>query len=154
MSNEIVVVYFSGYGHTQKIAEAVAIKGGPPTYVEKNWDRLVAQAQGLVEVAWEHRTWTVHGNEGRTSGIAFYGDDGTLVLDRGGWKVYDRKESLTADATDLLGPHIANFLECVRTRATPNAPIEVGRRASVLAHLGNLAYRRGTSIDPQSIADA
>jgi NAD(P)H dehydrogenase (quinone) len=24
MSNKIVVVYFSGYGHTQKIAEAVA----------------------------------------------------------------------------------------------------------------------------------
>ena len=105
-------------------------------------------------IQWEHRQWSSHGIEGRTAGTAFYGSEGTLVVDRGGWKVYDRKESLTADATELLGPHIANFLECVRTRATPNAPIEVGRRASLLAHLGNLAYRRGTCVDPLSATHA
>lgn len=105
-------------------------------------------------IQWEHRQWSSHGIEGRTAGTAFYGSEGTLVVDRGGWKVYDRKDSLTADATDLLGPHIANFLDCVRTRAIPNAPIEVGQRASRLVHLGNLAYRRGTSVDPLSATDA
>src|SRR3954466_4400597 len=39
--------------NTPQVAEAVAVKGGPPSYVEKNWDRLVAQAQGIVEAAWE-----------------------------------------------------------------------------------------------------
>jgi len=94
-----------------------------------------------VEVAWEHRTWTVHGNEGRTSGIAFYGDDGTLVLDRGGWKVYDRKDSPAENGGDLDGPHLADFLRSVRTREEPAASLMVARRAEQLCHLGVQAYR-------------
>jgi len=38
---------------TPKVAESVAVKGGPPIYVEKNWDRLVAAAQNIAEIAWE-----------------------------------------------------------------------------------------------------
>ncbi|HVJ67504.1 MAG TPA: Gfo/Idh/MocA family oxidoreductase [Caulifigura sp.] len=96
-----------------------------------------------VELAWEHRTWTVHGNEGRTSGIAFYGDDGTLVLDRGGWKVYDRKDSPAENGGDLDAPHLANFIHCVRTREEPSASLLVARRSEQLCHLGVEAYREG-----------
>ena len=32
---------------TEKIAEVVAVKGGPPDYVEINWDRLVGVAHDL-----------------------------------------------------------------------------------------------------------
>ncbi len=83
-----------------------------------------------VEVVWEHRTWTVHGNEGRTSGIAFYGDDGTLVLDRGGWKVYDRKDSPAENGGDLDTAHLASFIHAVRTREEPTASLLVARRPS------------------------
>jgi electron transport complex protein RnfB len=38
---------------TQQVAQAVAEKGGPPGYVEKNWDKLVAAAQTIAEIAWE-----------------------------------------------------------------------------------------------------
>jgi electron transport complex protein RnfB len=38
---------------TQEVAQAVAVKGGPPAYVEKNWDRLVSAAQTIAELAWE-----------------------------------------------------------------------------------------------------
>jgi electron transport complex protein RnfB len=37
----------------QDLPEAVANKGGPPEYVEKNQDRLVAAAQALAELAAE-----------------------------------------------------------------------------------------------------
>jgi electron transport complex protein RnfB len=40
---------------TLTVAEAVANKGGPPEYVEKNWDRLVSAAQTLVELAYEQQ---------------------------------------------------------------------------------------------------
>lgn len=94
-----------------------------------------------VEVAWEHRTWTVHGNEGRTSGIAFYGDDGTLVLDRGGWKVYDRKDSPAESGGDLDAAHLANFMHSIRTREEPAASLLVARQAEQLCHLGVQAFR-------------
>lgn len=41
---------------TAKVAEATAVKGGPPAYVEKNWERLVGAAQALAELAFEQQT--------------------------------------------------------------------------------------------------
>ena len=38
---------------TPLIAKHVADKGGPPEYVEQNWDRLVTVAQSLAELATE-----------------------------------------------------------------------------------------------------
>ena len=40
---------------TPEVAKHVADKGGPPDYVEKNWDRLVSVAQGLAEIAAEQQ---------------------------------------------------------------------------------------------------
>jgi len=40
---------------TAEIATHVAAKGGPPEYVEKNWDRLVGAAQSLAELALEQQ---------------------------------------------------------------------------------------------------
>ncbi len=39
--------------------------------------------------------------------------------------------------------HVANFLECVRTRATPAAPIEKGFQAALVLQLANLALKNG-----------
>jgi predicted dehydrogenase len=38
--------------------------------------------------------------------------------------------------------HMANWIECVRSRKTPNAPAEIGYRSAIAAHMANLAYRR------------
>jgi electron transport complex protein RnfB len=40
---------------TPTIAENVAKKGGPAEYVEKNWEKLVGAAQGLVDLAAEQQ---------------------------------------------------------------------------------------------------
>jgi predicted dehydrogenase len=37
--------------------------------------------------------------------------------------------------------HMANWIDCVRSRKTPNAPVEIGYRSAVAAHMANLAYR-------------
>jgi hypothetical protein len=36
-------------------------------------------------------------------------------------------------------PHIQNWLDCVRTRNTPNAPVEIGHRTVTICHLANIA---------------
>jgi len=38
--------------------------------------------------------------------------------------------------------HMANFIDCVRSRKTPNAPAEIGYRSAVAVHMANLSYRR------------
>lgn len=96
-----------------------------------------------VTVLWEHRTWSDYGVEGRSAGVAFHGTNGTLVLDRGGWKVYGRKPGTAAPGSPLLEPHLADFLNAVRTRQTPAADLRTGCLSSALCHLGNEVYRSG-----------
>jgi predicted dehydrogenase len=45
------------------------------------------------------------------------------------------------DQPDGEALHLANWLECIRTRNRPNAPAEAGVSAASAAHLGNLALR-------------
>jgi predicted dehydrogenase len=105
-----------------------------------------------VEVVWEHRQWSNRGIEGRSSGAAFYGDLGTLVVDRSGWKVYDHHEERHANASEIKQSQVTNFLESVRTRATPIASLNDGQNSSILCHLGNIASRleREITFDPHS----
>ncbi len=42
--------------------------------------------------------------------------------------------------------HISNFLECMKTRATPAADISIGHRSATVCHLGNIAVRTGKKI--------
>ena len=43
-------------------------------------------------------------------------------------------------ATDL---HVANFLECVRTRETPTAPIHLGFQAALVVQMAGISMREG-----------
>jgi hypothetical protein len=42
---------------------------------------------------WEHATGIDGGNYGSTEGIAFIGNNATLVVNRGGWKVIPETEN-------------------------------------------------------------
>ncbi len=96
-------------------------------------------------LVWEHRMWSKHGTEGSGFGIAFYGDKGTVVLDLKGWHVEDGEDE-GGEATDGQGAHIQNFLDCIKTRARPNADVEVGHLSTRLCHLGNIAHRTGRKL--------
>lgn len=47
--------------------------------------------------------------------------------------------ALTGETPDQN--HMANFVECVQTRKQPNAPVEIGYRSAIAAHMANIAYR-------------
>jgi len=37
--------------------------------------------------------------------------------------------------------HMKNWIECIRSRGTPNAPAEIGYRSAIAVHMANLSYR-------------
>jgi hypothetical protein len=37
--------------------------------------------------------------------------------------------------------HMANFLDCVRSRKQPNANVEDGHYGAMACHMGNIAYK-------------
>ena len=110
---------------------------------------------------WEHAAGIDNGPYGRNHGVAFIGNNGTLVIDRGGWVVISEQGSNDEGATiDLLGDvetteadgedlvnHMKNFIECIQTRERPNADIELASNTAVVANLGNIAYRTGERLE-------
>jgi predicted dehydrogenase len=113
---------------------------------------------------WEHATGIDGGNYGRNHGIAFVGNLGTLVLDRGGWEVIPEveheswrqiKDTPKTEAIPLrtaegsgLDLHTQNFAEAMRSRKADilKAPIEVGYHAARVSHMGNVAYKMGRKL--------
>jgi hypothetical protein len=87
--------------------------------------------------------------------IIMRGDKALMRLTRDGFAVYPEgvvpKENTAfpepeirmRSTQDGAFEHVRNFLDCVRSRKKPNAPVEEAVRAADAAHLGNLAYRRG-----------
>jgi predicted dehydrogenase len=54
----------------------------------------------------------------------------------------NRTDGAAATGQAAEQDHMANFLDCVRARRQPNAPVELGYRTAVAAHMANLAYRQ------------
>lgn len=38
--------------------------------------------------------------------------------------------------------HMKNWIDCIRSRATPNAPVEIGYGSAIAVHMANLSYRQ------------
>ena len=95
-------------------------------------------------------TWTLTYTNSYQNGwsILFQGDEGTMVLDGNGFKVYEEPwKSDEPPIVDFHGsvptdPHVQNFLDCVKSRETPNAPVEVGHTAVCGPHLANAAFHK------------
>ncbi len=85
-------------------------------------------------------------------GIEFRGSEATLKIDRRRLAVYaegDRSsepEIYVRAERDGTGDHVNNFLDCVRTRKTPNASVQAGFEAARTSWIGNIAFRRGTKV--------
>ena len=50
------------------------------------------------------------------------------------------ESTLTSETKDEN--HFANFVECVRARQVPNAPVEIGYRSAIAGHMANMSYRK------------
>ncbi len=104
-------------------------------------------------VQWEHANGIDGGPYGRNHGVAFIGNFGTLVLDRGGWEVIpegDRMEAvpLQKSQDNGLDKHTANFIDVVRSRRLEDlhAPITAGAHIAIFSQMGNIAYRTGEKV--------
>jgi predicted dehydrogenase len=87
--------------------------------------------------------------------IEIYGTDGLMYLGRmgGGWQVFGRDWELLAEKPGYFPDivHQQNFIDCIRSRKTPNAPVEQGVLSAAMMNLANLSYRAGKKlleIDP------
>ena len=101
-------------------------------------------------IIWDHACGINHGPFDKKEGLAFFGENGTLVLTRAGWEVIPvvagkeaRMEAVPFKKGEGKGlyNHVGNFLSCIKSRELPKADIAIGARVAKMSHLANISCR-------------
>ena len=105
-------------------------------------------------IAWESKSCQGMKYFNRDRGSEIMGTAGAVVVDRGGYEVYDLKGNKTdafdtgkaTSSADLTGrdsmtdAHFANFIAAIRKGEKLNAPVSVGNVAVTMLQLSNIAW--------------
>jgi predicted dehydrogenase len=102
-------------------------------------------------------TWTLSYGNSFEDGwkILIQGKKATMVIDDDGYRVFPevwKRPAIPpaaiheAKGSIPTSPHVKNFLDSMRGRREPNAPVEVGHNAVTGPHLANLALLQGRRV--------
>jgi len=110
------------------------------------------------------RYYGMRGPQDRPHGMAFYGTEAALFVDRIGMELYPeakppspgagmkppewepRMEKMIVNEDEPTPLHTKYFCDCLRDRKEPFANIEVGTRATIISCIGNVAYWTGRKL--------
>lgn len=139
--------------------KSIATVGGKfakPNSADETPDTLMAMYEfDGFNIVWDHAVGIGNGNYGRDHGIAFIGNNGTLVLNRQGWEVIEEKKNADKVAVPYqksvdvgLDKHMINFVDVIKSRKMQDlhCPIQAGADIASFAQMGNIAYRTGQKL--------
>ncbi len=150
------IVDYALFGMQQYSPRSVMSLGGKFAYPDDacetpDTQQAVYEFDGFT-LLWDHGIGIDGGYYGRSHGVGFVGNDGTLVVDRGGWEVIPEPKGgqPTLERVDLipgdgkgLQNHMANFISAVKEGTPLNCPIGIGAGVARTCHLGNIAFKTG-----------
>ena len=117
--------------------------------------------EGGKSITWEGRSCNGLKFYNRGRGATIHGTEGTVLMDRDGYIVYDHdsnevKRNMKGEQSDQLNTvgggnmtddHIQNFLNAIRDGESLNTPIDEGQKSVLLCHLGNIAQHSGKVLE-------
>ncbi len=143
-------------GMKANVPKTIAALGGNfayPDLYEETPDTLTTlyEFDGF-NMIWDHAMGIDNGSYGLDHGIAYIGNNATLVLNRGGWQVIEERQSknkiskpLVKASDNGLDNHWANFIGVVRSRRMEDlhCSIEEASHVATVAQMGNISLRSG-----------
>jgi predicted dehydrogenase len=151
------ILDYALYGMKVSSPKSVMAMGGKYAYPDDACE-TPDTLQALYEfddftLLWDHAIGIDGGYYGRSHGVGFVGNNGTLVVDRSGWEVIPEKEndkpkmeavSLQKQHGNGLDNHMKDFIACIKDKSlSPHANIGIGANIARVASLGNIAYKTG-----------
>src|SRR5882757_1529377 len=141
-------------GMKADVPKSIAALGGNfayPDLYEETPDTLTTlyEFDGF-NLVWDHAMGIDNGSYARDHGIAFIGNNGTLVLNRGGWEVIEEKQSknkvlspLVKSSDSGIDEHWENFVGVIRSgrKEDLHCPIDAGAHVATVAQMGNISFR-------------
>lgn len=149
-------------GMNADLPQSIMASGGKfayPTDAMETPDTMMATyAYKDYNIIWDHACGIGHGLYDRKEALAFFGENGTLILDRRGWEVIPEVSNKVARMQSVpfkkgegkgLYNHVGNMLSCIKSRELPNADIAIGAKVAKMALLANISSRlqRGVTWD-------
>jgi predicted dehydrogenase len=106
-------------------------------------------------ITWECKCCQGKSYFGRDRGSTIHGTEGTVLIDRGGYQVFDLKDKLIGEykeegrttTQDLISvdtmttKHFGNLLDAIRLGEKLHAPIEEGNVSNTILLLSNIAWK-------------
>jgi len=127
-----------------------------PNLAEETPDTLTTLYEfDNFNLVWDSAMGIDNGSYGRDHGIAFIGNNATLILNRGGWEVIEERQSENKVAKPLVKPsdngldkHAQNFIDAIRsnTPQSVNCSVQQGAHVATVAQMGNISYRSGQKV--------
>ncbi|MEL7121290.1 MAG: Gfo/Idh/MocA family oxidoreductase, partial [Bacteroidota bacterium] len=149
--------------------QSVQVNAGKYHYKDDPWTMYDTMDATIVfpgdkTVKWDGKSRSGHPTYDSGRGTLIYGSEGSVYVDRGGYKLYDRKGKLIRERQggkesgtalggggDLTTLHVNNFIETIRGKENLNCPIDEGALSTHMCHYANISYREGNKhleIDP------
>ncbi len=137
-----------------KSAIAVGGKFAYPDGAHETPDSLITVYEfDGYSMLWEQAQSISNGNYGKDHGISFIGNNGTLVLWRGGWEVIPDEKRMEAvpfqpNKGSGLDLHTVNFIEAMKSRdfSKLTCPIQDGAHVANVCQMGNISYKTGGKV--------
>jgi len=147
-------------GMNMPIPKSVSALGGRfayPDLYEETPDTLTTlyEFDGF-NMVWDSAMGIDNGSYNRDHGIAYIGNNGTLILSRGGWEVIEERQSKNKVAKPFAAPtnngidkHWENFVSVVKSRKFEDlhCPVQAAAHVATVAQMGNIAYRSGKKLE-------
>lgn len=143
-------------GMKADVPKSIAALGGKfayPDLYQETPDTLTTLYEfDKFNLVWDSAMGIDNGSYGKDHGIAFIGNNGTLVLYRGGWEVIEEAKSpkkvskpFIKPADNGLNNHWVNFIDVVKSRKTADlhCSIQAGAHVATVAQMGNISFRTG-----------
>jgi predicted dehydrogenase len=138
---------------TPKTIAALGGRFAYPELCEETPDTLTTlyEFDGF-NMVWDHAMGIDNGSYNRDHGIAYIGNNATLVLSRSGWEVIEERQSkhkvarpFAKSSDNGLDKHWVNFIGAVRSRKMEDlhCSIEEASHVATVAQMGNISFRSG-----------
>ena len=117
-------------------------------------------------IKWDGNSRNGYSTYGSGRGTIIYGTEGSVYVDRGGYRLYDRNGRLQNEGSssgneagtalggggDMSTRHVVNFFDAIRGTAEQRSPIDEGAKSTLLCHLANISSRINKSfkVDPEN----
>ncbi|GAA4291047.1 Gfo/Idh/MocA family protein [Aestuariibaculum suncheonense] len=117
-------------------------------------------------IQWDGISRNAFNKYGRDRGTLIYGTDGSVMVDRNGYELYDRQGKLIEEMKsrsseggialggggDLSTRHTVNFFNAIRGKEALTSPINIGALSQMLTHYANISFRINKGFDIDGIS--